>query len=172
MFSLFCMGIIGWLVYGIFKADLPIILANAVTICLAGIILGFIFFGKKTHRLAHVGLYVSHLESAKTFYCQNLGFKAGKLYQNPEKGFSSYFLYLPNGASLELMNSSKMSDHAGKYEWGHIALSVGSRREVDNMAQELTQRGLPPINGPRTTGDGYYELQIRDPEGNIIEITN
>ncbi|MEC0304530.1 glyoxalase/bleomycin resistance/extradiol dioxygenase family protein, partial [Terribacillus saccharophilus] len=25
--------------------------------------------------------------------------------------------------------------------------------------------------GPRTTGDGYYESVIEDPEGNIVEIT-
>lgn len=30
---------------------------------------------------------------------------------------------------------------------------------------------LVPISGPRTTGDGYYESCILDPEGNQIEIT-
>ncbi|MFP9220151.1 glyoxalase, partial [Enterococcus faecalis] len=27
------------------------------------------------------------------------------------------------------------------------------------------------VNGPRTTGDGYYESVIEDDEGNLIEIT-
>ena len=26
------------------------------------------------------------------------------------------------------------------------------------------------VSGPRTTGDGYYEAVIRDPDGNLIEI--
>jgi MtN3 and saliva related transmembrane protein len=39
MFSLMCVGVALWLVYGILLRDLPIILANAVTLCLAASIL-------------------------------------------------------------------------------------------------------------------------------------
>lgn len=41
MFSIFCTGIILWLIYGILIDDLPIILANSVTLLLAGILLFF-----------------------------------------------------------------------------------------------------------------------------------
>jgi len=41
MFSLLVLGMSLWLIYGIVKADLPLILANAVTIGLASIILFF-----------------------------------------------------------------------------------------------------------------------------------
>jgi len=40
MFSILCFGIILWLVYGVMKNDLPLVLANGVTLVLAGIILG------------------------------------------------------------------------------------------------------------------------------------
>jgi lactoylglutathione lyase len=30
---------------------------------------------------------------------------------------------------------------------------------------------MPPLDGPRRTGDGYYECVVRDPEGNRVEVT-
>lgn len=39
MYSMFVCGILLWCIYGIQKNDYPIILANAVTFCLASIIL-------------------------------------------------------------------------------------------------------------------------------------
>ena len=41
MFSLFFTGVALWLVYGILQGDLPIILANGVTLILAGSLLFF-----------------------------------------------------------------------------------------------------------------------------------
>ena len=38
MFLVLCLGICLWLVYGILRGDLPLILANAVTLALAGTI--------------------------------------------------------------------------------------------------------------------------------------
>ena len=44
MFLMFCIGVSLWIVYGVFNADLPVILANVVTLTLASIILGFKFY--------------------------------------------------------------------------------------------------------------------------------
>ncbi len=41
MFSLFCIGVFLWLVYGILVGDLPIIITNIVTFLLAATILWF-----------------------------------------------------------------------------------------------------------------------------------
>jgi MtN3 and saliva related transmembrane protein len=41
MYTIFTLGIICWLIYGIFLNDLPIILCNSVTLGLAGTILWF-----------------------------------------------------------------------------------------------------------------------------------
>ena len=41
MFLIFCVGVAAWLVYGILLRDTPIILANIITLILAGIILGY-----------------------------------------------------------------------------------------------------------------------------------
>ncbi|MCT7972234.1 SemiSWEET transporter [Laspinema olomoucense] len=39
-FLMFCSGILLWLIYGLFKQDMAIILANSITFILASIILG------------------------------------------------------------------------------------------------------------------------------------
>jgi MtN3 and saliva related transmembrane protein len=41
MFSMFCSGILMWLIYGLLINDLPIILSNIATLSLAGTILFF-----------------------------------------------------------------------------------------------------------------------------------
>ncbi|MGL5080637.1 MAG: SemiSWEET transporter [Microcoleaceae cyanobacterium] len=41
MFIIFCIGVSLWLIYGLLLQDLPIIIANVLTLILASIILGF-----------------------------------------------------------------------------------------------------------------------------------
>ena len=53
----------------------------------------------------------------------------------------------------------------------HLSFSVGSKEEVDRLTQQMSSEGIPVVGQPRTTGDGYYESVVLDPEGNRIEIT-
>lgn len=53
----------------------------------------------------------------------------------------------------------------------HFAISVGSKEMVDNLTAKLRNDGFEIIGEPRTTGDGYYESVILDPDKNRIEIT-
>ncbi|MEB3163428.1 MAG: SemiSWEET transporter [Prochlorothrix sp.] len=41
MFLIFCLGVVLWLWYGLLTRDFPVIVANAVTLVLAGTILAF-----------------------------------------------------------------------------------------------------------------------------------
>jgi lactoylglutathione lyase len=54
----------------------------------------------------------------------------------------------------------------------HFAINVGSREKVDQLTKTLKNDGYKIINEPRTTGDGYYESVVLDPDGNRIEIMN
>jgi lactoylglutathione lyase len=36
--------------------------------------------------------------------------------------------------------------------------------------QELSLAGCLILSGPRVTGDGYYEVSLQDPEGNLLEL--
>ena len=40
-----------------------------------------------------------------------------------------------------------------------------------NAIQVMERDGFKIVGGTRTTGDGYYESTIKDPEGNLIELT-
>jgi lactoylglutathione lyase len=55
--------------------------------------------------------------------------------------------------------------------YAHLAFSVGSREQVDRLTEQLETDGYRIASQPRTTGDGYYESVILDPDGNQVEIT-
>jgi lactoylglutathione lyase len=54
----------------------------------------------------------------------------------------------------------------------HFAIAVGSDALVDQLTQRLKEDGVPVLDGPRRTGDGYYESVVLDADGNRIEITS
>ena len=39
------------------------------------------------------------------------------------------------------------------------------------MTTQFIKDGFEILNGPRWTGDGYYESIVKDPEGNLLELT-
>ena len=55
--------------------------------------------------------------------------------------------------------------------YAHLSFSVGSKEEVDRLTRKMSDDGIQVIGEPRTTGDGYYESVVLDPEGNRVEIT-
>jgi len=124
-------------------------------------------------KIEHVALWTSDLERSKLFYETYFGGQANVKYINPIKQFESYFLTFDDGARLELMQMPTIADSTPHQTigWIHIAMSVGSKLEVDALTERLRHDGYTIEGEPRTTGDGYYESVILDPDGNRIEIT-
>lgn len=58
----------------------------------------------------------------------------------------------------------------GQLGWAHVAVNLGSREAVDKLAERLIADGHRVVNGPRVTGDGYYEAVVLDTAGNEIEL--
>jgi lactoylglutathione lyase len=168
MFFLMCLGILFWLMYGLLIKDFPIIIANAVTICLAGTIMYYIFKADNAHHIHHIAILVNDIEKMKNFYLENFNAKVGELYHNPDKNFSSYFISLTTGTKIEIMHCVGQNINSNQ---NHIAISVGSKKKVDELTARLSKKGVPVVSNPRMTGDGYYESLIEDIEGNHIEIT-
>jgi lactoylglutathione lyase len=126
-------------------------------------------------RIEHVAIWTTDLARCKHFYSSYFGATAGPTYLNPAKGFESCFLSFADGARLEAMTTTTLplvGLPPGVQRLGltHLAISVGSERLVDQLTQRLRDDGIAVVDGPRRTGDGYYESVIIDPDGNRIEI--
>ncbi|HJY39037.1 MAG TPA: VOC family protein [Steroidobacteraceae bacterium] len=127
-------------------------------------------------RIEHIALWVEDLDALSAFYANAFGAQVGSRYVNAAKGFESCFLTFESGARVELMTTTRLSParHApGVERMGltHLAISLGSEAAVDELTKRLRSAGVTVLDGPRRTGDGYYESVVLDPEGNRIEIT-
>lgn len=125
-------------------------------------------------KIEHIAIWVSDIEKMRRFYEQYFNVKTGEKYINLKKNFTSYFLSFSEGARLELMQKPEISKEVNQEEYLgfiHFAISVGSKENVDSLTEKLRQDGFKITGEPRTTGDGYYESLVLDPEGNRIEIT-
>ncbi|MBV7509358.1 VOC family protein [Bacillus sp. sid0103] len=124
-------------------------------------------------KIEHVAIWVKDLEAMKTFYITYFNGYANSKYHNKDKKFESYFLTFDGGARLEIMCKSGIDkpDQDDRIGWAHIAIAMGSRESVNQLTARLQNDGYRLVNGPRVTGDGYYESVIEDPEGNLLELT-
>ena len=125
-------------------------------------------------KIDHIALYVKDLEVSKSFYETYFGAKSNELYHNPKTELHTYFLSFDSGTRLEIMwrpNLSKRLDRVMNEGLIHFAFSVGSKEAVDTLTQKIIAAGYECFSAPRTTGDGYYESVVLDPDGNMIEIT-
>lgn len=124
-------------------------------------------------RINHVSLYTLDLEKSRCFYETYFSATANQKYHNPVTGLQTYFLSFDNGSRLEIMTRPQLEQDRPQppcVGWAHLAFSVGSREQVDHLTARLENDGFAVISAPRTTGDGYYESCIADPDGNQIEI--
>ncbi len=124
--------------------------------------------------IEHIAIWTQQLEALKAFYETSFAAQSSPKYTNPQTGFQSYFLTFGSGARLELMQAPDVTPAppgARNVGYAHIALAVGSREQVDRLTRRLEAVGHPVASQPRTTGDGYYESVVLDPDGNRIEIT-
>lgn len=125
-------------------------------------------------KIEHIALYTADLEREKTFYETYFHANANSKYHNPKTGLQTYFLSFEDGARLELMTRPEVAAGAVlpfAAGWAHLAFQAGGRQAVDKLTARLSADGFPVVSGPRTTGDGYYESCVEDPDGNRIEIT-
>ena len=125
-------------------------------------------------RIEHVGVWVRDIDTVAAFYARYFGARIGERYQNPRKGFESRFLEFDSGARLELMTRMDVQRaRGGASSWASRTwrIAVGGRGRGGCAGGALAaRRACRPIDGPRRTGDGYYECVVRDPEGNRVEI--
>lgn len=127
-------------------------------------------------KIEHVAVWSKNIEKLKAFYEKYFNAQSNDKYTNPSKGFSSFFLSFESGARLEIMQQDTVPDSTNDpYDqftgFIHLAFSAGSEDKVDLLTEQLKADGFEILDGPRKTGDGYYESVVLDPENNRIEIT-
>lgn len=127
-------------------------------------------------KIEHLAIWTDDIEAMREFYTSYFDVSCGDKYVNPTKKYTSYFLTFNEGESrIELMHRPDITENKEKRGLikglAHFSVSVGSKEAVDELTNRLRTDGYTIEGELRTTGDGYYESVVLDPEGNFIEIT-
>lgn len=124
-------------------------------------------------KIAHMALWTQDLERQACFWGSFFDGKVNEKYcSKTNPGFESYFVRIGDEIAIEIMTKpglTRWQPDNNTCGWVHLALSVGRAEKVDVIAKRAQEQGIL-ISAPRTTGDGYYEAVIQDPDGNLIEI--
>lgn len=124
-------------------------------------------------KIEHIAIWTSNLEEMKRFYVTYFEGVANERYENPVKKFSSYFISFADGCRLELMQRADVQtrpETEEKLGITHLAFLAGSKENVTTLTERLRADGYTVASETRTSGDGYFESVVLDPEGNRIEI--
>lgn len=123
----------------------------------------------------HIGIWSENPERLRDFYIHYFGATASEKYSNPRTQFYSFFLTLSTAFSIEIMYkpglTTPFSERGNHMGYSHLAISLGSSEEVNRLTDILRRDGVQIIGEPRTTGDGFYESVVTDPDGNYLELT-
>ncbi|MFR3549246.1 MAG: VOC family protein [Coprobacter sp.] len=126
-------------------------------------------------KIDHIAIWTDDIETMRDFYLTYFDVTCGNKYVNPIKNFTSYFLSFRDGnARIELMTKPGIEETNGKRGFikglAHLSITIGSKKDVDSLTERLRTDSYTIAGEPRTSGDGYYESAVLDPEGNYIEL--
>ena len=132
-------------------------------------------------KIEHVAIWAKDIDKVCAFYRKYFDGVVHPVYHNPAKQFTSRFVTFESGARLEVMHRPDIDADVGTVTspmfhvehcgLTHLSFSVASKEEVDRLTQKMSDDGIQIVGQPRTTGDGYYESVVLDPEGNRVEVT-
>lgn len=121
-------------------------------------------------RITFFTLGVNDLQESISFYENILGWK-----RSPMSSANIVFFEL-NGIHLSLYNRKALAEDAKVDEAGSgfkgftLAHNVGSEKEVNDLIEELRNKGVTIVKEPQKVFWGGYSSYISDPDGNLWEI--
>lgn len=113
----------------------------------------------------HTMVRVSDLDASLAFYCDALGLKELRRYDNEAARFTLVFLSAPNDedAQVELTYNWDEKQYSGGRNFGHLAYRV---LNIYETCSKLIEKGITINRPPR---DGYMAF-VRSPDGISIEL--
>ncbi|WP_434584467.1 VOC family protein [Klebsiella sp. R390] len=124
-------------------------------------------------KVAHIALWTHQLEQQARFWTDFFDGQINEKYCSQTNiGFESYFVKIGEDIAIELMSKPGLqvvTPDNNQTGWVHLAISVNGAQQVDALAKRAESQGIL-VSPPRTTGDGFYEAVIKDPDGNLVEI--
>ena len=120
----------------------------------------------------HIAIFARDLDRAVGFYRRYADLR--EVHRRVDGGVSVVWL-AERGRETEFVIVLIEADHADPASpapLAHIGYSVGSRAEVDRIAQEARKDRILD-DGPRDAGPivGYYCI-VHDPDGNLVEFSH
>jgi lactoylglutathione lyase len=127
-------------------------------------------------KIEHLAIWVDDLETMRAFYLKYFDTTSGEKYANQKNQYTAYFIYFGEDKTrLELMHKPNIAPNIGQRGFAkgiaHFTISVGGREKVNELTEKFRSDGYTIFSEPRTTGDGYYESVVLDPEGNYLEVS-
>ena len=117
--------------------------------------------------IAHLALTVRDMEKSLDFYCRVLGFE--KAFTTDRDG-KPWIVYLKAGESqfFELFYPDKdVPDYTLKSTNNHVCLEV---EDIFELEKALDEKGWPIDVRPKQGKDTNWQLWVKDPDGNRIEL--
>jgi catechol 2,3-dioxygenase-like lactoylglutathione lyase family enzyme len=125
--------------------------------------------------IRHVGIEVSNLEEAKSFYnalAEALDLE--KIYESGETvgwGNDDFHIWATTSKKPRVKKGPPSGEEEVVAE--HLAIHVGSKKEVDSVDEVMRRKGFKPLFSPEALPQftpGYYAASYCDPDNYVIEI--
>jgi lactoylglutathione lyase len=122
--------------------------------------------------LSHVSIRVTDVDRALAFYCGVLGFR--EMFRLNEAAPNDellrlIYLRITDHNFVELHTRGEPRPPLGERPAGldHFSLEID---DIEAFAEYLTSKGHPPDRPPRKGRDGTILCNVRDPDGNRVEL--
>lgn len=113
-------------------------------------------------KICAISIYVSNMELAKQFYCEQLGFQIAQ-------EFDETLVELLHDGIPVILCQVELATQSNYPNQSQVVIGL----QTDNLVQSITEmkdKGIEVVyNTPQPCPPGYYSA-IKDPFGNIIEL--
>ena len=117
--------------------------------------------------VGHVAYGVRDIESSLHFYVEQLGMQEAFRMTHDDGSLWIVYLGVGNGTFVELFPEDDVCDADESASYKHLCLHVN---DMQSTLSTLAERGIQPLDPPRTGKDGNTQAWLRDPDGNPIEL--